>query len=179
MKVICNSGPLMALAKLNLLSLLKKLYGEVTVPKEVYRESVTEGKNKGYEDARTIELFLNKQNWEPQKVDSKNIDRELTGLNLDRGEIECITLGETSSDSMVLLDDEHARNICRKRGIKVKGTLGVLVEAYQKDLISLADLDFYFEQIADREDIWINRELCEKVLQQLKKDAKGSQLGSH
>lgn len=38
MKVICNSGPLMALAKLNLLSLLKKLYGEVTVPQEVYRE---------------------------------------------------------------------------------------------------------------------------------------------
>lgn len=128
---------------------------------------MTEGKNKGYEDAQTIELFLNKQNWEPQKVDPKDIDKELTGLNLDRGEIECISLGETYSASMVLLDDEYARNACRKRGIKVKGTLGVLVEAYRKDLISLADLDFYFEQIAEREDIWINRELCEKVLQQL------------
>jgi len=32
MKVILDSGPLMALAKLNLLPLLKKLYGEVCIP---------------------------------------------------------------------------------------------------------------------------------------------------
>ena len=37
--VIANAGPLMALAKLNLLHLLKQLYGQVQFPRSVYEEA--------------------------------------------------------------------------------------------------------------------------------------------
>ncbi|MCF7890539.1 DUF3368 domain-containing protein [Candidatus Bipolaricaulota bacterium] len=170
MKVILDSGPLMALAKLNLLPLLKKLYGEVCIPEEVYHESVSQGKNRGYEDAQTIELFLNKQGWKPQEVESQEIDEELTQLNLDRGEMECISMAEAQQNSLVLLDDEYARSASRNRNIKVKGTLGILVDAFRENYIDLEELDFYLEQISNRDDIWISEELCEKVIQQVKND---------
>ena len=44
--------PLMALAKLNLLHLLKALYGRVYFARSVYDETVVEGMRQGYEDAR-------------------------------------------------------------------------------------------------------------------------------
>jgi predicted nucleic acid-binding protein len=40
MPVLCNSGPLMALGKLNRLDLLADLYGEVQIPHAVYDEVV-------------------------------------------------------------------------------------------------------------------------------------------
>ena len=49
--VISNAGPLMVLAKLNLLNLLKQLYGRVYFARSVYDETVIEGMRQGYEDA--------------------------------------------------------------------------------------------------------------------------------
>jgi predicted nucleic acid-binding protein len=51
--VIADAGPLMALAKLNLLYLLKQLYGQVLLPQSVFAEVVVEGMRQGFEDAHT------------------------------------------------------------------------------------------------------------------------------
>ena len=56
--VVSNAGPLIVLAKLNLLHLLKELYGRVHVPRSVYDETVTEGLRRGHTDAGTLYLFL-------------------------------------------------------------------------------------------------------------------------
>ena len=52
--VLCNSGPLMALGKLNRLTLLADLFSEVMIPAAVYREVVTQGLARGAPDALTI-----------------------------------------------------------------------------------------------------------------------------
>jgi hypothetical protein len=43
----------------------------------------------------------------------------------------------------------------------------VLIEAYAKKLISEDQLRFYFQQISEREDIWINPGLCVRLLEQI------------
>lgn len=48
--VVSDASPLMVLAKLNVLHLLKELYGEVYFPQSVYEEVVIEGVRQGYED---------------------------------------------------------------------------------------------------------------------------------
>jgi predicted nucleic acid-binding protein len=45
-KVLCNSGPLMALGKLNWLDLLADLYQQVGITSGVYEEVVIRGMNK-------------------------------------------------------------------------------------------------------------------------------------
>jgi predicted nucleic acid-binding protein len=52
--VVANAGPLMALAKLNLLHLLKQLHGRVHFTPAVYEEVVAEGIRQGYEDAHSL-----------------------------------------------------------------------------------------------------------------------------
>ena len=167
MEVICDSGPLMALGKLNLLYLLRRLYGKVVISNAVYKEAVTSGRLKGYQDASTIELFLNQNRWEAVEVDTEEIDSEIRSLKLDDGEIESIHLAMKTADSLILLDDEKAREEARKRGLRVKGTVGILVEAYRRNMIGFEELKLFFEEIAKRRDIWISRELCKDVIREL------------
>ena len=72
--VLCNSGPLMALGKLNCLELLANLYGEVRIPKAVYAEVVLQGLVRGAPDAFTVRLFWQRQGWPVVEVPSANAD---------------------------------------------------------------------------------------------------------
>ena len=47
----------------------------------------------------------------------------------------------------------------------IKGTLGILVELYQKKLISKSQLKEYLEEIMRRKDIWISSKLCQKLIE--------------
>jgi len=46
MKVVCNSGPLIALSKVGKLEVLKKLFGGIIISEAVWKELVEKGKEK-------------------------------------------------------------------------------------------------------------------------------------
>ena len=50
-----DAGPLIWLAKCDILHLLEKLYAEILIPEAVHEEAVERGLEKGYEDAKIIE----------------------------------------------------------------------------------------------------------------------------
>jgi hypothetical protein len=56
--VVSNAGPLMVFSKLNVLHLLKGLYGRVEFPLSVYRETVSVGIRRGFTDAQVLNSFL-------------------------------------------------------------------------------------------------------------------------
>lgn len=62
--VVVNAGPLMVLAKLNLLHVLKQLYGRVYFAEAVYHEVVTAGMHQGHADAATLSRFLRQEGWQ-------------------------------------------------------------------------------------------------------------------
>jgi predicted nucleic acid-binding protein len=55
-------------------------------------------------------------------------------------------------------------------GFCVKGTLGILVNAYRSQLINDKELDGIFHVIEKRSDIWLSKKLCRQVLQKLYSD---------
>ena len=69
----------------------------------------------------------------------------------------------------MLLDDLLAREEAQRLGLKVKGTLGVIAQAYRNGLMTLAEVELTFQAILDREDIWISDALVRRVWNQLKK----------
>lgn len=162
--VVSDAGPLIALAKLNLLHLLKKLYGRVYFPNSVYEEVVVEGVQQGLEDAHTLQSFLAQEKWMGTEVEK--IPAELTSLHLDRGEKESLALA-LDRDALFLIDEEHGREAARQRDIKVRGTLGILVEAYRRSLIDSGQLRFYFGQLEKRADVWISPSLCRRILDEV------------
>lgn len=133
--VVSNAGPLMVLSKLNLLHLLKELYVEVLIPDAVYEETVINGIRHGFEDAYTLRLFLNQTNWKPVKL--LKIPQIIASANLDKGEKEAIAWA-VSKNALLLMDEELGRDVARKQGVIVKGSLGILIQAYQKKLIRMA-----------------------------------------
>jgi predicted nucleic acid-binding protein len=167
-KVVSNSGPLMALAKLNQLSILKKLFQKVLIPQAVYEEAVIRGMTQGYPDALAIKFFLEQQGWQPVYVDRKDINKDLLKEKLDWGEVESLQLAMNVKAAIFLVDDEEAREVARKHGLSTKGTVGILVDAFQKSLIDLEEIELLFTQIQARDDIWISTTLCQKVLSELK-----------
>ena len=78
----------MALAMLNRLDLLAKLYGEVRIPEAVYREVVTQGLAQGAADARTVQLFCQRHDWPIMQVSEKLLAGLRPSSVLDAGEME-------------------------------------------------------------------------------------------
>ena len=171
-RVIADAGPLMVLAKLNALPLLKRLYGTVLISQTVYDEVVIEGLARGYSDAGVVKFFWEQQGWRPVVVEDTDIPEDLQKARLDPGEKESLFLATRSSRTLLLVDEEAAREAARERGVAVRGTLGLLAEAFRKRLIALEELEFLFAQIEQWEDVWISTELCRQVLAVIKKEHK-------
>jgi predicted nucleic acid-binding protein len=165
--VVSNAGPIMALAKLNLLHLLKDLYGRIHIARSVYDETVGEGRRRGHEDARTLRLFLDQMGWHPEEVNAADIPADLREARLDRGERDTLALAVRLGSPLVLMDETVGRQAAREYGFAVRGSLGVLVEAYQIGLIQADQLRLYFEEMASRQDIWINPALAERLLKEV------------
>lgn len=166
--VLCNAGPLIALGKLNRLGLLAELYGQVQIPRAVYDEAVTQGLALGTPDARTIRLFLRAEGWPVVEVAAAVLAAYEPPVILDPGETEVLVLAQTLPDALVLLDDETARSEARRLKLRVRGTLGVLAQAYHSGILSFPQVELLIQEIAARPDIWIGARLCEQVLQALR-----------
>lgn len=133
----------------------------------VYTEIVIEGMRQGYDDAYRLEDFFRVENWIPQEIDLETLATDLREAHLDAGERDTLGLALASSDALVLMDESAGREIARKHGVRVRGSLGVLVEAHQRGLIGPEQMRAYFAEMARREDIWVSRALVERLLREV------------
>jgi len=124
MRMVSNSSPLIALAKIGRLNLLGY---EIIIPKAVFEE-ITRARR---EYAR--ELY----NWGRNRVSVVKNRRavEYLELVLDRGEAEVIVLAEEIEADAVLIDDLKGRKTAMLRGLTVIGTIGVLLDAKERGLV--------------------------------------------
>jgi predicted nucleic acid-binding protein len=99
-----------------------------------------------------------------------NLPSDIASLPIDAGEKEAIYLATRVPNSLVLLDDLKAREAAKARKLAVKGTIGVLVQAYRNNLVTLGEIGTIFEAIIANDDIWIAPGLCREVLNQLKSE---------
>jgi predicted nucleic acid-binding protein len=68
---------------------------------------------------------------------AKNLDP--TVQNLGAGEGEAIALAEELHADRLIMDDREARRVATRRNLVVLGTLGVLVESFERGLIDFSD----------------------------------------
>ena len=120
-KIIVDTSVLIALDKINLLTLLCKIYSEVWIPESVKKEFG--------------EIMLPCIKFKRSK--GKIINLLGKDLNLGIGESEVISLAQ-ENNVHVLIDDLKARKAALSLDIKVSGTIGILIKAYQLKLISSA-----------------------------------------
>ena len=139
MPIVSNSSPLIWLSKIGKLSLLKHLYGEVIIPDEVYKEVVERGLKEGFSDALIVKECVN-QGW--IKVSTLN-KREIDLCRRIMEHAAEIHLGETQAlllasklNTLLLMDESCGRAFAETWGLKVRGTLYVILKALREGLLN-------------------------------------------
>lgn len=117
MIVVPDAGPLIYLAGAGCLNLLQKLFGRVVVPQVVWDEVVVRGAGQVGAAEVAAATWLERADVAPE--------RSLLSI-LDAGEAAAIPLAERLGATL-LCDDADGRSEAHRRGLRVVGTLGVLV----------------------------------------------------
>jgi predicted nucleic acid-binding protein len=141
---ISNTSPLIWLAKIGKLNLLKELFDEVLISEESYKEAVEKGLEEGFSDALVI-----KDAYEQRWIKVKPLDKNQTmvcekimqhSFELHKGEVQAIVLArETGKDALLLMDDSSGRAFAESWGLKVKGVLYVIITALRNELLDKAE----------------------------------------
>jgi predicted nucleic acid-binding protein len=120
------------LAKIEALELIFRLYSRVLIPPAVWREVVEEsdGRPGAVEMERAVAA-----GWMVKQAAKNEILVIALRQTLDDGEAEAIALATELHPESLLLDDKLARQMARRLGASVTGTLGVLLRAKQVGLI--------------------------------------------
>lgn len=126
--VITDTSCLIALSKLEIITILQKLYSEVIVTSEIVDEF-----------GEPLPDWIKIQN-----ASNPNYKKILENV-LDAGEASAIALAFELKDVVLILDDLKGRKEAKKLGFKITGTLGVLYKAKQNGFIS--EIKIYLEKL--------------------------------
>jgi predicted nucleic acid-binding protein len=125
---------LIALARIGYLRLQKELWNVVVIPEAVYQEA-SKGVPGNDEIAQAV-----KTKWiQVAKVQNQKMVLLLQGNLRGKGECECIILAQETGAKVILTDDKKARKIASQGGLRVIGTLGLLMMAAQEGIITKKD----------------------------------------
>lgn len=170
MRVVSNAGPLIALGKLGQLGLLLKLYDEILIPREVYNEVVVNGLRLGASDARAVDFLIRQGHIRVVDVTLPS-PSPAWAQPIDAGELEAIVLAQQQSADWVLIDNAHARKAARQAGLRPKGTVGLLLEAFRQSYLTLQEFELLIQNIKAQPDLWISERLCDRALIQARQEA--------
>ena len=115
--IISDSTCLIALDRIGQLTLLKQLFEQIYVPTAVHRE------------------FGKKVNWIKVTSVHNPIAIKTLMIQIDAGESEVIALALEMQDCVAILDDKKARRIAQDIGLKITGTVGLLLKAKKDGVI--------------------------------------------
>lgn len=158
MIVVSDTTPVISLMKAGQLELLRQLFGVVYIPEAVYRELTD---NEAFsEEVRMVQeckfLYM-------QKVDNGKpvaILQDFTGL--DAGESEAIILADEMNSDVLLMDERKGRQVAKKLGIRITGTIGILTQAFDEGILTKEDVERCIERLKES-----GMRISEKLYQRL------------
>ena len=126
MKIVSNTTPIISLASIGKLDLLKKLFKEVIISQAVYAE-IKAREGYGYEEVESDFIKI--------KSIKGDIYRDLLLNQLDLGEAETIIIAKEINADFVIIDENIGYKIARNSGLNAIRTLSILLKAKEKGII--------------------------------------------
>lgn len=126
MRLVFNLTPLIYLAKVGFLPLLKDLPHELLTTRGVKKEVVDRGKEKAVKDVSIIEKAIQEGTLKIRGPANKGLLRTLSGIpELHPTDAGILTLAKEVK-SIAIVDDRVAREVARVYGIEHGGTVFIL-----------------------------------------------------
>jgi predicted nucleic acid-binding protein len=148
-KIIVDTSCLIILSKIKELPLLKLLYGEVLITDIIAKE---------FDEPIPDWIIVC-----PIKI---NENVFLFEKSIDKGEASVIMLALEIPNSIIIIDDFKGRALAKELGIKVTGTIGIIISAKNKKLIpsikpileKIKETNFYISKALENEALRLAKE---------------------
>ena len=129
MQVVSNTSPLANLAAIGQLPLLQRIYPQILIPPVVHTELICfppiQSVIAQQVDAGTFKI---------QAPQNSALVQTLSQI-LDPGEAAAIALATELDAERLLIDERAGRRVAGQYGLNIRGIVGILVNAKQKELI--------------------------------------------
>jgi len=116
--IISDTSCFIILSNIGELTLLKSLFGQIITTPEIAREF-------GEDLPDWVIIHQVKDQYRQQLLE----------MQIDKGESSAIALALELPNSTIILDDYKARKIAERLGIKITGTIGIIIKAKQIGII--------------------------------------------
>jgi predicted nucleic acid-binding protein len=148
--IISDTSCLIILEKIGELDLLNRVFGEIVVTQQIADEF-----------GLTVPEWICVQN-PTNEVNQRNLE-----VNLDKGEASAIALAVEIGDALLIIDETKGRKIAASLGLKMIGTLGVILQAkklgkttsVRELLVKIRQTDFFISQQLEDEILQIAGEV--------------------
>jgi uncharacterized protein len=127
-EIICNTSPIQYLHQLGLLNIIRTLVGQLIVPPAVVAE-LAEGRSQGIDLPDPMEL-----DWVRLREPAGSSSVQLV-TELGPGETQVLMLALEAREAIVVIDDGLARQLAQALGLRLTGTLGLLIDAKKAGLV--------------------------------------------
>lgn len=157
MQVVSNTSPIIFLSKIEALDLLPKCFDKIFIPQAVINELRDLSPPKYIERSSL-------------SIAGSNFALGATTMwNLHIGELEAMVLAQEIQADYVILDDRLARRKAQHLGLKVIGTVGVLLLAHKRKLISTQDIEEYLAALTQTYGMYISSKILKQIKMSLQK----------
>lgn len=160
MATVSNTSPLLNLAIIDRLSLVRSQFGRVLVPSSVVEEFRL---GEGRPGSSALRESL-REGWITETGVSDSALARTLRHDLDRGEAEAIALATEKEANRILLDEREGRRRARRLDLEVTGVLGVLLRAEHEG--ELESLPRALNRLEEEAGFWIGDELREQILEE-------------
>ena len=116
--IISDTSCLILLEKIDELILLNKIFGEIYIT---------------YAIANEFQNVL--PSWITILEPNNKVYQKILEASLDKGEASAIALAVEHNECLLIIDDVKGRRFAEKLGIKITGTIGIIIEAKLSGII--------------------------------------------
>ena len=160
MPVVSNTSPILNLAIIGELSLLRDQFGEVLIPEAVLEELQVKGNLPGSKDVRDAI----KAGW--IRIETVKQDPLVRAMqrDLDKGEAEVIALAMQVNAEWVLMDERDGRKAAKSMKLKVVGVLGILLKAQREG--RLRSLRQAMDRLREKAGFYVQADLYNAIIRE-------------
>jgi predicted nucleic acid-binding protein len=163
--VVCDAGPLIHLDELGCLNLLLD-FPKVLVPHAVWEE-VEKHRRSALNSVLTIVRTA------APGFASAELEAMGRVLALHRGEAEALRLAEVTSGCILLTDDSAARLAGRNLGLRVHGTLGIVLRAIRRKQRTKEEVVAILRSLPARSTLHVSQSLLQDIIQEVQGSESG------
>lgn len=151
-KIVSDAGPLIHLAQINKLHLIKKLFNHISITPKVKKEAFDEGVELGRVDAQIVGKAI-EEGWiivenVPESVTS-TAEKMAEDENISRADAETLLLAKKNAAG-ILVDEKILSDLAKMYGLKAWNTWTILLESLRRGLIEIPDIESAITELGEK-----------------------------